>query len=88
MTIAGLGDRLDLEEIKVSGSLDVVELPGSLDPQDWSLFRCLPKLYNYNYLLLIILYCCYDFHRICRCSDGYFNLVYQTHSSLSCDKRV
>jgi hypothetical protein len=70
-------------EVEVSGSLDVVEVSGSLDLWDRSLFRCLPKLYFCKYLLVIILFCYDDSNRICRCSDGYFNLVYQTHSSLS-----
>jgi hypothetical protein len=61
--------------VKVSGSLDVVEVSGSLGLVSLSMFT---QALLYNYLLIIILYCCYDFHRICRCSDGYFNLTLDT----------
>jgi hypothetical protein len=54
MTRAGLGDRLE-----VSGSLDVVEVPGSLDPEDWTLFRCLTQTLHVqlsvtNHLVLLL----------------------------------
>jgi hypothetical protein len=68
--VGGQTRSQDLEENEVSGSLEKVSL---------SMFTQALQL-QLLYLSIIILYCCYDFHRTSRCSDGYFNLVYQTHS--------